>query len=78
MSFYIKDIWIFSNSQAAIQRVQKSSLEAGQTHVQAIKNWITKIKTKHQVNIHLSQISGHMNIISNELADKAAKKEIKL
>ena len=38
MFFYIKDIWIFSNSQAAIERVQKSSLEAGQTHVQAIEN----------------------------------------
>jgi hypothetical protein len=33
MSFFIKDIWIFSDSQAAIQRVQKSSLEAGQAYV---------------------------------------------
>ena len=38
MSFYIKDIWIFSNSQAVIKRVQKSSLEAGQTHIQAIED----------------------------------------
>jgi len=78
MSFYIKDIWIFSDSQAAIERVQKSSLEAGQTHVQAIEDWITKIKTKHQVNIHLSWVPGHMNIMGNELADKAAKKGTKL
>ena len=78
MSFYIKDIWIFLDSQAAIQRVQKSSLEAGQTHVQAIEDQITKIKTKHQVNIHLSWVPGHMNIMGNELADKAAKKGTKL
>ena len=38
ISFYIKDIWIFSNSQAVIERVQKSSLKVEQTHVQAIED----------------------------------------
>jgi len=37
-SFLIKDIWIFSDSQAAIQRLQKLSLNAGQIHVLAIEN----------------------------------------
>ena len=38
ISFYIKDIWIFSNNQAAIKRVQKLSLKVKQTHVQAIED----------------------------------------
>ena len=74
ISLFTKDIWIFSDSQAAIQRLQKSSLNAGQCHILAIENWIAKIKTKHQINIHLSWVPGHMNITGNEKADQAAKK----
>ena len=54
ISLFTKDIWIFSDSQAAIQRIQKSSLNAGQSHVLAIKSWAEKIKAKHQINIHLN------------------------
>jgi hypothetical protein len=38
ISFFTEDIWIFSDSQAAIQRLQNSSLKAGQKHVSVIKN----------------------------------------
>src|SRR5204862_6518919 len=31
-------VWIFSNSQAAIKRLKKSNLKAGQYYVQLIKN----------------------------------------
>ena len=78
ISLFTKDIWIFSDSQAAIQRLQKSSLNAGQCHILAIENWIAKIKTKHQINIHLSWVPGHMNITGNEKADQAAKKETEM
>ena len=78
ISFFTKDIWIFSDNQAAIQRLQKSSLKAEQHHVLAIENWIEKIKTKHQIEIHLSWIPDHMNITGNELADQAAKKKAEL
>ena len=78
MSFFTKAVWIFSDSQAAIQRLQKSNLNAGQRFVLAIKNWIAKIKTKQQVNIHLSWVPGHMNIIGNEEADQAAKRGTEL
>ena len=74
MSFYTKDIWVFSDSQAAIQRIQKSDVNADQSHVLAIENWTAKIKAKYQVNIHLSWISEHMNIKDNELADQITKK----
>jgi ribonuclease HI len=78
MSFLTKNIWIFSDSQAAIKRLQKSGIIAGQKHVLAIEKWITKIKTRYQVNIHVNWVPGHMNIKGNELADQAAKKETDL
>ena len=78
ISLFTKDIWIFSDSQAAIQRIQKSSLNAGQSHVLAIKSWAEKIKAKYQINIHLNWVSDHMNIKDNELADQAAKKRTEL
>ena len=53
-SFLIKDIWIFSDSQTAIQRLQKLNLNAEQIHVLVIENWTIKIKLKYQVNIYLS------------------------
>ena len=64
--FFVRDIWIFSDSQTAIQRVQKSSLKTEQSHILAIENWIKKIQTKHQADIHLSWIPDHMNITDNE------------
>ena len=76
ISCYTKDIWIFSDSQAAIQRIQKSDVNADQNHVLAIEKYTTKIKVKYQVNIHLNWVSEHMNIKDNELADQAAKKKL--
>ena len=51
-------------------------MKAGQKHVIAIKNWITKIKTKKQINIHINWVPAHMNIHGNEYVDEAAKKEL--
>ena len=78
ISCYTKDIWVFSDSQAAIQRIQKSGVNADQNHVLAIEKYTAKIKVKYQVNIYLNWVPGHMNIKSNELADQAAKKETEL
>ena len=75
---FTKNIWIFSNSQAAIQRLQNYNLKVGQKYIIAIKNWITKIKTKKHVNIHINWVPAHMNIQGNEYADKVAKKGTKL
>ena len=75
---FTKNIWIFSDSQAAIQRLQNCNLKAGQRYVIAIKNWITKIKTKKHVNIHINWVPAHMNIHGNEYADRAAKKRTEL
>jgi ribonuclease HI len=75
---FTKNIWIFSDSQAAIERLQNSSLKPGQKYVIAIKNWIAKIKTKKQININLNWVPAHMNIHGNEYADSAAKKGAEL
>ena len=58
--------------------MQKSSLKAGQSHVLAIENWVEKIQTKHQADIHLSWVSGHINIIGNEKTDQVVKKKTEL
>jgi len=53
-------------------------LKAGQRYVIAIKNWITKIKTKKQINIYINWVPAHMSIHGNEYADEAAKKGTEL
>ena len=70
-------VWIFSNSQAAIKRLKKSELKAGQYYVQSIKNWTKKFQDI-AIQLHLEWVPGHMNIKGNELADKAAKKGTEL
>ena len=66
MSFYTKDIWVFSDSQAAIQRIQKSDINADQSHVLAIENWTAKIKAKYQ---DLQKIYGFSQIIKLQFKD---------
>lgn len=53
-------------------------MKAEQHHVLAIESWIAKIKAKHQIDIHVSWVPGHMNITGNELADQAAKKKTEM
>ena len=70
--------WFAARGQAAIQRIQKSDVNADQNHVLAIEKYTAKIKAKYQVNIHLNWVPEHMNIKGNELADQVAKKETEL
>ena len=72
-----KIIWIFSNSQAAIKRLQNSSSKANQYYIQSIRTWAEKFKDLH-IQMQLKWVPGHMNILENELTDKAAKKAIEL
>src|SRR5690348_5564865 len=69
---FIKKVWIFSDSQAAIKRLQNSSLKADQYYIQFIRKWAEKFKNNH-ILLQLKWIPGHMNILGNELADKTAK-----
>ena len=70
-------IWIFSDSQAVIKRLKKSSLKAGQYYVQSIRKWAERFQDLG-IQMQLEWVPGHMNIKENELADKAAKKDTKI
>ena len=68
----IQDVWIFSDSQAAIQRLQSNHIKAGQNRVNSITRLVTKTSLK-DVRLHLQWVPSHMGIEGNEEADKAAK-----
>ena len=70
--FHIQDIWIFSDSQAAIQSLQSNHIRAGQNKVNSIISLVTKLLFKN-VRLHLQWISAHMGIEGNEEVDKAVK-----
>jgi ribonuclease HI len=69
----LKEIWIFSDSQAALKRLQKSSISSEQANLESILSLADYI-TKKSVKIHLHLVPAHMGIKGNEFADIAAKK----
>ena len=70
-------VWIFSDSQTAIKRLKNSSLKSDQYYVQTIRKWTEKFQN-YNIKMQLEWVSEHMNIKENELADRTAKKKIKL
>ena len=76
VSFQTEDIWIFSDSQAAIKRIAKSRVGAGQAYVKGIQELAESIDAN--INIHVHWVPGHMNIYGNDQADKAAKRGTKI
>ena len=63
----VQHYWIFTDSQVAIQRMQRSNAEMHEI-LQDLKSIKLKKKT-----VHISWISSHTQIPENELADQAAK-----
>jgi len=68
----IFDIWIFSDSQSAIQRLKDSLKKLNLALYEKIYKKIQKIRKK-AINIHIHWVPGHMGIYGNEKADEAAK-----
>ena len=68
----LQEVWVFSDSQAAIQRLQSNHIGAGQNKVNSVKRLAIKLAAKH-IRLHLHWVSAHMEIEGNEMADKAAK-----
>ena len=66
------DIWIFSDSQAALEGLAKGQNRANRALYRKIYDIAKEIKEK-SVNIHLEWVPGHLGIYGNEKADKAAK-----
>ena len=76
VSFQIEDIWIFSNSQAAIKRIVKSRVKASQVYIKDIQKLAESINTN--INIYIHWIPGYINIYRNDQTDKAVKKETEI
>jgi ribonuclease HI len=72
ITFQTEDIWIFSDSQAAIKRIARSGMGAGQAYVKGIQELAESIDTN--ITIHIHWVPGHMNIYGNDRADEMAKK----
>lgn len=68
----IKNIWIFSDSQAAIKRLRTKRLGIGLYFCQSIRQKAEFLK-RENIKVHLHWVPAHMNIYGNEEADKAAK-----
>ena len=68
----ISDIWIFSDNQAAIQRIQTTNQGSGQHLAIKCQESLQKLIEK-KVTPHIHWVPGHEDIKGNELADEAAK-----
>ena len=68
-----KDIWIFSDSQAAIQRLQNPKSGPGQHLMIKCHSHMHMLKSQG-FTTHIHWIPSHKNIIENEKADTAAQK----
>ena len=72
----INDIWIFSDNQAAIQRIQNTKPGPGQHLALKCQEIMVTLKNKGATP-HIHWVPGHEDIQGNEIADKAAKTESK-
>ena len=66
-----RNFWIFTDSQSAIQKLQKEYIQT-EVHQNIIQN-LEKLKNQDK-NVHIHWVPSHTYIPGNELADKAAKK----
>lgn len=68
----VNNVHIWLDSRAAISRIQNLRPGPGQWLVRRIHFQIWELQ-KHQIEVHIHWIPGHMKIEGNERADKAAK-----
>ena len=68
----VKNVWIFSDSQAAIQRICKKSSSSGQEISYKLQCEAESLLSKN-IQLHICWVPGHVGIYGNEQADTAAK-----
>ncbi len=72
----ISDLWIFSDNQAAIQRIQSANQESEQHLAIQCQESLQKL-IEYEVTFHIHWVFGHENIKGNEIADEVAKLDAK-
>jgi ribonuclease HI len=68
----IQHVWIFSDNQAAIQRICKNSSSSGQEISYKLQSEAESLQSQN-IQLHIYWVPGHVGIYGNEQADKAAK-----
>src|SRR5215471_6245242 len=68
----IKNIWIFSDNQSAVQRICKDSISSDQEISYKIQCEAEYLLSQN-IQLHICWVPSHMNIYDNEQTDKAAK-----
>ena len=66
-------MWIFSDSQAAIQRLQHTRSGPGHELTALIHDQITKLHTSNRICTTICWVPGHTDVAGNEEADVLAK-----
>ena len=71
--FPIKDIWIFSDNQAAVQRISQNSSTSGQRISYKMQCEAESLLADQKIQLHICWVPDHAGVYGNEQADKAAK-----
>src|SRR6516162_3553081 len=69
----VKHVWIFSDNQAAVQRIVQNSSTSGQEISYKMQCEAESLLAK-DIQLHICWVPGHIGIYGNEQADKAAKR----
>jgi len=68
-----RQIWLFSDSQAAIQCLQHNRPGAGHQMATAIHQTISKLYDMYHIHTQINWVPGHTDVEGNKIADSLAK-----
>jgi ribonuclease HI len=67
------DVWIFCDNQAAVRRMGTTVTQPGQEYILCAYQHAMTLQTM-DIQTHIHQVSGHMEVEGNEKADQLTKK----